>query len=73
MRFPFDPAGTVDFFQRYYGPTHRAFSSLDTAGQLALRNDLIQLHTQHNVSSQSNETETPSDYLEIHARRTITD
>jgi SAM-dependent methyltransferase len=35
MCFPFEPAGTVDFFRRYYGPTHRAFKSLDAASQAA--------------------------------------
>jgi SAM-dependent methyltransferase len=69
MCFPFDPAGTVDFFRRYYGPTHRAFESLPAAGQAALMNDLVSLHMQHNISTNPNETETPSDYLEIHARR----
>src|SRR5262245_49782058 len=27
FRFPFKPAGTVDFFRRYYGPSHRAFDA----------------------------------------------
>ncbi len=69
MRFPFDPAGTVDFFRRYYGPTQRAFDSLPAAGQAALMRDLVELQTQHNVSPQPGETDTPSEYLEVHARR----
>lgn len=69
MRFPFDPAGTVDFFRRYYGPTHRAFESLEPMRQAALSRDLIELQTRHNVSTEPNETETPSQYLEIQARR----
>ena len=32
MWFPFAPAGTVDFFRRYYGPTLRAFGALDACG-----------------------------------------
>jgi hypothetical protein len=31
--------------------------------------DLVELQTQHNVSPRSNETDTPSEYLEVHARR----
>src|SRR5215831_9182022 len=50
MCLPFDPAGTVDFFRRYYGPTLRAFGTLDAAGQAALQRDLVELQTRHNVS-----------------------
>lgn len=69
MRFPFDPAGTVEFFRRYYGPTRRAFETLGPAAQNSLRRDLVELQSRHNVSTSPNETETPSEYLEIHARR----
>jgi SAM-dependent methyltransferase len=68
MCFPFDPAGTVDFFRRYYGPTHRAFGALEPAGQAALLRDLVDLQTRHNVSPNPGETDTPAEYLEIHAR-----
>jgi SAM-dependent methyltransferase len=67
MRMPFDPAGTVDFFRRYYGPTLRAFGALPTAGQDALRRDLVELQTRHNVSTRPDETDTPAEYLEVHA------
>ena len=69
MQYPFDPASTVDFFRTYYGPTHRAFASLQPEGQAALRRDLVQLQTQNNVATRPNETETPAEYLEIIARR----
>jgi hypothetical protein len=68
MRLPFDPAGTVDFFRRYYGPTNRAFNALEPAAQKKLLVDLVELQTQHNVSRKPSETDTPSEYLEIHAR-----
>ncbi|HTI71082.1 MAG TPA: class I SAM-dependent methyltransferase [Candidatus Limnocylindria bacterium] len=71
MCFPFSPAGTVDFFRRYYGPTHRAFGTLSPSGQAALLQDLIELQTRHNISPRPNETETPSEYLKIHAIRTV--
>jgi ubiquinone/menaquinone biosynthesis C-methylase UbiE len=68
FRFPFDPAETVDFFRRYYGPTQRAFANLTASGQASLRKDLVELQTRHNVSSRSQETETPSEYLEVQVR-----
>jgi SAM-dependent methyltransferase len=73
MRFPFDPAGTVEFFRRYYGPTQRAFQALDPDAQARLWSDLVELEARHNVSPRPNETDTPSEYLEIHARRALAD
>jgi len=72
MRYPFDPAATVDFFRRYYGPTQRAFESLQGDRQAALRRDLVELQTRHNVSPRPDETDTPAEYLEVHARRATT-
>jgi SAM-dependent methyltransferase len=67
--FPFDPAGKVEFFRRYYGPTQRAFQALDPADREQLRNELVDLETRHNVSPYPNETENLAEYLEIQARR----
>ncbi len=72
MCFPFDATGTVDFFRRYYGPTLRAFGALEPAGQAALHRDLVELQTRHNVATQPGETDTPAEYLEVHARRVTT-
>jgi hypothetical protein len=69
MPVPYDAAGTVEFFRKYYGPTQRAFASLAPDAQGALRRDLEQLQMKHNVSTNPHETDTPSEYLEIHARR----
>jgi SAM-dependent methyltransferase len=69
MPTPYDAAGTVEFFRKYYGPTQRAFASLAPDAQAALRRDLEQLQMKHNVSTNPHETDTPSEYLEIHARR----
>ncbi len=69
MCFPFDPAGTVDFFRRYYGPTLRSFAALDSAAQAALRRDLVELQARHNVSTRAGQTETRAEYLEVHARK----
>lgn len=66
--YPFDPAGTVQFFRRYYGPTQRAFDSLPSTRQLALARDLIELQARHNVATRPDRTETSAEYLEVHVR-----
>lgn len=70
MRYPFDPAGTVEFFRQYYGPTHRAFASLTPGAQADLRADLVQLQSGHNVAARPGHTEVLAEYLEIQATRT---
>ena len=69
MRYPFPPAETVEFFRKYYGPTQRAFASLDAAGQDALRRDLVALQTARNISRNPQTTAVASGYLEIEAVR----
>lgn len=70
MRYPYDPAGTVEFFRQYYGPTHRAFASLTPGAQADLRAELVQLQSKHNVATQPGHTEVLAEYLEIQAIRT---
>jgi len=41
--YPFGPAGVVEFFREYYGPTTRAFATLGDADRQALRADLVEL------------------------------
>lgn len=69
MRYPFPPAETVEYFRKYYGPTLRAFESLPTAGQAALRKDLVELQTRHNTAETPGTTEVAAEYLEIVATR----
>jgi len=69
MRYPFPPAETVEFFRQYYGPTQRAFASLDPAAQTALRRDLVELQTAHNRSEDPGATEVAAEYLEVVAVR----
>jgi SAM-dependent methyltransferase len=69
MRYPFPPAETVEFFRQYYGPTQRAFASLDTAAQAALRRDLVELQTTHNSATTPGTTEAAAEYLEVVATR----
>jgi SAM-dependent methyltransferase len=37
------PEHFVDFFEAYYGPTHKAFAALDDQGRAALRADIVEL------------------------------
>lgn len=69
MRYPFPPAETVEFFRQYYGPTLKAFASLDATAQSALRRDLVELQTAHNIAKTPGTTEVAAEYLEIIATR----
>ena len=64
MDYPFSPAEVVEFFRAYYGPTNRAFSSLDEEGQKALRLDLERLWTENNRASDGS-TQIEAEYLEV--------
>ena len=70
MHYPFPPAEVVEFFRRYYGPTQRAFASLDLPGQAALRRDLVELQSENNISRLPGTTTAAAEYLEIEAVRT---
>jgi len=69
MRYPFPPAQTVEFFRQYYGPTQKAFASLDATAQAALRQDLVDLQTARNTAKTPGTTEVPAEYLEVIATR----
>jgi SAM-dependent methyltransferase len=69
MRYPFPPADTVEFFRKHDGPTLRAFESLSAVGQAALRRDLVELQTRHNVAKVPGETEVAAEYLEVVATK----
>ena len=68
FHFPFSAAATVEYFRTYYGPTLRAFATLNADAQEALRSDLVQLWTQHN-RSRNGVTQVDSTYLEVIAVR----
>ena len=69
FEYPFSPAGVVDFFREYYGPTNRAFAALTTHDQEALHADLVALWSAHNHSSLANRTAVDAEYLEVVAIR----
>ena len=65
FRFAFRSADHfVDTFRRYYGPTHRAFASLDADGQDALERDLLALANAQNTS-RVGALLVPASYLEV--------
>jgi SAM-dependent methyltransferase len=68
FKFPFGEADVVEWFRAYYGPTNRAFASLDEAGQAALRRDLEQLWAQHNQATDGT-INFGSEFLDVQAIR----
>ena len=62
--YPFPPSEVVEFFRQYYGPTNRAFASLDTDGHAQLRRELELLWTTHNRAG-TDCTTVFAEYLEI--------
>ncbi len=70
FKYPFPPPEVVEFFRAYYGPTNRAFASLDADQdkQAGLRSDLEQLWSAHNQAKGA-ATELEGEYLEVTAIR----
>ena len=71
MRYPFPPVETVEHFRQYYGPTLKAFASLDAAAQDALRRDLVELQTANNIAKIPGTTQVAAEYLEVVAVRSV--
>jgi len=69
MRFSFPPAETVEHFRQYYGPTLKAFASLNAVAQAALRRELVELQTVNNIAKKHGTTEVAAEYLEVIATR----
>jgi SAM-dependent methyltransferase len=62
--YPFPPREVVQFFRDYFGPTKVAFSRLDEADQIAYREDLEKLWSEHN-QARSGKTLIQNEYLEV--------
>jgi hypothetical protein len=62
--YPFPPAEVVEFFGQYYGPTNRAFASLDETSARNLRDELEELRSAHNRAGDEL-TVVSSEYLEV--------
>jgi SAM-dependent methyltransferase len=69
FEYPFAPAKVVDFFIEYYGPTNRAYGSLDAAGKKAMHDDLTALWTKNNVATDGS-TRVLAEYIEVIGTRT---
>ena len=66
--YPFDTPELVEMFRTHYGPTKRAFETLDDAGQARLRADLEKVYADHNKASDGTAS-MHGEYLEIAATR----
>ena len=66
--FPFSPAEVVEHFRLYYGPTNKAFGSVDETKAAALRKDLEDLWTRENTKTDGT-TSVDAEYLEVVATR----
>ena len=70
FNLPTSPAGAVDFFRKYFGPTQVAFSRLDPAGQAAFAADLESLWSGANVAPDpDSHTFIHNEYLQVTATR----
>ena len=68
LAYPFAAPEVVEFYRIYYGPTQRAFAALSEDKQAALRRDLENLWTQHNIATDGT-THIEAEYLEVVATR----
>jgi SAM-dependent methyltransferase len=64
FEFACDPAAVVNEFITWYGPTLRAYASLDVDGREALRRDLETLWSENNRATDGT-TYVESEYLEV--------
>ena len=65
--YPFSPGEVVEYFRAYYGPTNRAFATLDPEAQARLRADLTELWSNHNKGS-AGTTQYTAEYLQVIVR-----
>lgn len=68
FKYPFSVADVVEYFREFYGPTNRAFSSLNPKEQAALRNDLEHLWSQYNHATDGT-VSVQAEYLDVQAKR----
>jgi SAM-dependent methyltransferase len=67
---PTNPAGAVEFFRTYFGPTKTAFARLDPGAQAAMASDMEALWAENNVAPDpDNHTLVHNQYLLVTARR----
>ncbi|MFN2500769.1 MAG: class I SAM-dependent methyltransferase [Pyrinomonadaceae bacterium] len=66
--FPLSPIEVVEHFREFFGPTKKAFDSLDAQGKEALRHDLEHFWMENNIATDDS-TLVESEYLEVRAIR----
>ena len=66
--YPFPPAEVVELFRQYYGPTNKAFSTLETPAADKLREELESLWSNHNRAGDEL-TYVSAEYLQVTATR----
>jgi hypothetical protein len=64
FEYPMGPGEVVEYFRLWYGPTLRAFGTLDETGREGLRRELERLWTDHNLATDGT-TRVVSEYLEV--------
>ena len=64
LSYPFPPAGVVEFFRQYYGPTNRAFMALSEENAGTLRLELEELWSKHN-RARKDLTFVEAEYLQV--------
>jgi ubiquinone/menaquinone biosynthesis C-methylase UbiE len=64
FEYDMPPAGVVDLFRNYFGPTVMAFKAIPPENHEAYRSDLEALWSEHNTAD-GNETHVKSEYLEV--------
>ncbi len=64
FEYPLGPGEVVDYFRLWYGPTLRAFGTLDETEREGLRRELERLWTEHNLATDGT-TRVVSEYLEV--------
>ena len=64
FEYPFPPANVVDVFVEYYGPTNRAYASLNSDGRRALHDDLTALWIRNNTATDGT-TQVLAEYVQV--------
>ena len=64
LAYPLSPAGTVELFRGFYGPTVKAFENLDAERRAGLSRDLVKLWTDANQATDGT-TSVDGEYLEV--------
>jgi len=66
FHFPYNPAGSVEAFRLYYGPTMDAFAAAEQAGRAGeLRKELVALFDHHNTSARNDIKSIPATFLRV--------